>query len=226
MSEWWTYDLSDLLMFSPETYYRLFHLHNEAIWPAQILALAAGLALVGLMLSGARWSGRAIAVLLAASWLLVAASYFPRLGTIHLAASYFTWGFAAEAALLLLAGIIGGWLTFTRKDAIARTGIAIVVFALLVQPLIGPLLGRTWSGVELFGSAPDPTVLATLGVLLAADRLRLPLLAFPLLWCAISGITLWTMHAPEALLIPAGGLLTLVLAIGKTWRARRSPKPN
>ena len=35
MPEWWTYSLSDFLMFSPRTYYRLFELHNAAIWPAQ-----------------------------------------------------------------------------------------------------------------------------------------------------------------------------------------------
>jgi hypothetical protein len=28
MSEWWSYRFSDLLMFSPETYYRLFELYN------------------------------------------------------------------------------------------------------------------------------------------------------------------------------------------------------
>ena len=35
MSEWWTYSLSDFLLFSPRTYYRLFELYNLAIWPTQ-----------------------------------------------------------------------------------------------------------------------------------------------------------------------------------------------
>jgi hypothetical protein len=216
MSEWWSYDLSDLLMFSPETYYRLFQLHNQAIWPAQILALGGGIAILALMLGGAQWSGRAIAAVLAAAWLFVAASYFTRLATIHLAASYFAWGFVAEAALLLLAGALGGWLTFAAKDAIARTGVAMVLFALLVQPLIGPLIGRAWPGAELFGIAPDPTVLATLGVLLAADRVRWALLVIPLLWCAITGATLWSMASPEALLMPSAGMVTLILAVWKS----------
>ena len=33
MSEWWTYTLSDFLLFSPRTYYRLFELHHRALWP-------------------------------------------------------------------------------------------------------------------------------------------------------------------------------------------------
>jgi hypothetical protein len=36
MSEWWTYRLSDILPFSAQTYFRLFELHNAAVWPAQI----------------------------------------------------------------------------------------------------------------------------------------------------------------------------------------------
>ena len=49
MSEWWTYTLSDFLLFSPRTYYRLFELYNAEIWPAQIVALTLGVVLVGLL---------------------------------------------------------------------------------------------------------------------------------------------------------------------------------
>ena len=37
MSEWWTYTISDFLMFSPRTYYRMLERYNTAIWPGQIL---------------------------------------------------------------------------------------------------------------------------------------------------------------------------------------------
>lgn len=42
MSEWWTYSLRDFLLFSPHTYYRLFELYNQALWPLHLLALAIG----------------------------------------------------------------------------------------------------------------------------------------------------------------------------------------
>src|SRR5205823_2654730 len=45
MSEWWTYTIADIKSFSLETWYRLFELYNRAIWPAQIAALMAGLAM-------------------------------------------------------------------------------------------------------------------------------------------------------------------------------------
>jgi hypothetical protein len=213
-----TYRLSDILPFSPQTYYRLFELHNAAVWPAQLLALAAGLAIVALLVGRPAWAGRAIALLLAAAWAFVAWSYLhARYAPINWAADYFAYAFAVQALLLVLVGVLANRLTFaTARPLAAKADLALVLFAIFLQPLIGPLLGRAWSGVELFGMAPDPTVLATLGVLLAADRMRFELLAIPVLWCAVSGATLWAMSSPEALLMPSAGLLALVLAL---WRS-------
>ena len=222
MSEWWSYRLSDLLMFSPETYYRLFELYNADVWPAQIATLAAGGAIFTLMVSRIPWSGRAISLLLAYVWLFVAYFYFyERYATINIAAPYYSLAFAAQAVLLLLIGGAAGKLTFAQRHGwVRRAGLALFLFELVVQPLLGPLLGRSWGAIELFGIAPDPTVLATLGVLLAADRMRFELLVIPLLWCAVAGATLWTMQAPDAFLMPALGLLALGLALYKTRNAR------
>ncbi len=202
-------------MFSPETYYRLFELYNGDVWPAQILALGAGIAILVLMARGPRWRGRAVAALLAAAWLAVAWAYFlERYASINLAAPYLAWGFAAQAVLIIMSGVLLGRLAFNDPRSLAaKAGIALFLFALLVQPLIGPLIGREWSGVELFGLAPDPTVLATLGVLVAADRVRWELFVLPVLWCAVTGATLWTVGSPEALLMPSAGLFTLILAV-------------
>jgi tryptophan-rich sensory protein len=121
--------------------------------------------------------------------------------------------------LLFLSGGAAGKLTFEqRHGSVRRAGLALFLFELAIQPLVGPLLGRSWAGVELFGTAPDPTVLATLGVLLAADRMRFELMIIPLLWCAVTGATLWTMQSPDALLMPAAGLLALGLSIAKARR--------
>lgn len=68
MSDWLSYRLSDFLMFSPETYYRLLELYNEAVWPAQVAALAAGLLLLVLLRRPGAPSGSLVALLLAACW--------------------------------------------------------------------------------------------------------------------------------------------------------------
>lgn len=54
MSEWWTYTLSDFLMSSPQTYWRLVERYNLAIWPAQMAGAASGLAIVMLVVRDRR----------------------------------------------------------------------------------------------------------------------------------------------------------------------------
>lgn len=212
--EWPGYSLEDFLLFSSATYYRLFELHNRAVWPGQLLAGVLGLAILGLLhRAGAAWRGRAVAAILAACWLWVAWAYLlGRYDTINWAARYFAAAFAFQAVLLAWSGLARDRLRPATGPA-ARAGVALLLFALLLQPLVGPLLaGRAWAGVELFAVAPDPTVLATLGVLLAADRLPWELLPVPLLWCAVSGATAWAMDSPDAPLMPAAAVLTLALA--------------
>jgi Family of unknown function (DUF6064) len=223
MSEWSTYSLSDFLLFSPRTYYRLFELYNLAIWPAQILAIALGLAILALLRRGKAWQGRAVAAILAACWLWVAWAYLlVRYDTINWAASYFAAGFAIEALLLIWTGLVRNRLFLRPANHVAdRAGLCIFLFALVAQPLIGPLAGREWAQVEIFGIAPDPTVIATLGVLLMADRPLWYLYVIPLIWCAVSGATLWTMQSPDALLLPVAAVLVLCLAAWKTLSRRR-----
>jgi hypothetical protein len=225
MSEWWTYSLSDFLLFSPHTYYRLFELYNAAIWPAQILALALGLAILVLLRAGFAGRDRIVAAVLAAAWLWVAEAYLlERYDTINWAARYFAIGFAIEALLLVNVGLILGQLRFRpTADAASRVGVLIFLFALLAQPLVGLLVGRPWTQLETFGIAPDPTAIGTLGLLLAArgwaSRL---LMVIPLVWCLITGLTLWTMASPDALVVPVAALLALLLA---AWRAASRPRP-
>jgi hypothetical protein len=218
MSEWLTYSLSDLLLFAPDTYYRLFELYNLALWPAHLVPLALGVAILALLRRGGVREGRAVAAILAACWLWVAWAWFmERYATINWAASYFAAGFAVEALLLLWTGAVRGRLRFRAgPDAAGRIGAGMFLFALAAQPLIGPLLaGRAWTQAEIFGMAPDPTAVATLGVLLTAAGGAVGLMIVPLLWCAVGGATLWTMGAPDALVLPAAAALVLLLSAWK-----------
>ncbi len=227
MSEWWTYRLSSFLLFSPNTYYRLFELYNAAIWPAQIAAVGLGLSIPVLARRATAATGRATAGILAAGWLFVAIAFHAsRYATINWAAVYFAWGFGLEAALLVWAGVVRGHLRFGRPvDLAGRAGLGMFLFAVVVEPLVGPLLGRSWRQVEIFGVAPDPTAVATLGILLLArGRGRAWLMAIPVAWCATTGAFLEAMKAPDAWITPFAAVLALVLAIWQA-RARRRGSP-
>lgn len=216
MSEWWTYSLEDFLLFSPRVYWRMFELHNAILWPLQALTLASGFATVALIVRQSSASGRFVALVLAILWALVGWSFlWNRYATINWTAAYVAPAFAVEALLLFVIGTLLNGLVFCPRGAAAWTGFALLAFALAGQPLLAPLQGRVWTSSEIFGVAPDPTTIGTLGFLLLARSKFLPLLLpIPLLWCLLSGLTLWSMRAPEAWASFAAVALTLAACIG------------
>ena len=223
MSEWWTYTLRDFLLFSPRTYYRLFEIYNAAIWPAQIVALGLGLTILALLRRGGAARARLIAGILSGCWLWVAIAFHAtRYATINTVAVSFAWAFGLEAALLIWTGVVRGRLTFERPaDPASRAGLWIFLFALAIEPLVGPVLQRGWRQVEIFGMAPDPTAVATLGILLlVTGRGRWTLMIIPAIWCAITGATLLAMKAPDAWIPPLAALLAVWLTV-RQWRAAR-----
>jgi hypothetical protein len=215
MSDWWSYGLADFLLFSPRTYWRMFELHNAAMWPQQVPVLAMGLALILLAAWRPRAHGRLIALLLAIQWAHVAWSFlWLRYATINWAAVYVAPVFAAEGALLLVAGTLLDRLAFDRGGWARSVGLSITIFAVAGYPWLAPLSGRPIGGAEIFGIAPDPTVIGTLGLLLLArGKLPILLLAIPLLWCAASAATLWAMEAPEAWILPGAALVVVVAGV-------------
>jgi hypothetical protein len=229
MSEWWTYRLSDFLMFSPRTYYRMFELYNRAVWPAQLVALVFGVTLVACVARPTALRSRAAATILAGAWLWVAfAFHLRRFAAIHTGAKYLAAAGVVEVLLLLgfvvQPGSPGSSRRLGRNDLV---GLAIALFAVGVQPLIGPLLGRDWHQVELFGLAPDPTALATLGVLLVLRR-PWSWLAWvvPILWCLFSGATLWTLGASDFWILPFGGVLAIATGLFARPGAARPELPE
>ena len=217
MSEWWTYSLTDFLLFSPRTYSRLFALYNEAVWPAHLAALALAPALP--WLARTEYGGRPTAALLAGIWAWVAwAFHAERYATINWAATYFAIAFAAQAALLLWSAL-GPSHVAPRANGAARAALAVFAFAAFIQPFAGLAFGRNLNQAELFGLAPDPTAVATIALLALAPRTPWHLLIIPALWCVVTGLTLTAMQAPDALLTPLAGALALFLAAWKTRAA-------
>lgn len=223
MSEWWTYRPEDFLMFAPRTYWRLFELHNQAWWPAQLWALLAGLAtVVGL------WRGH-MAVLRIASMVLALGGAFvawaflwQRYAEINWVAAGFAWAFGAQA-IGLLALATRPSLVWASGRVRRRVGLGLLLWAVLVHPLLALAMGRPWVQAEVPGLAPDPTAIAMLGVLLCADapsrptRILLGLLrAGALAWCAVSAATLATMGSAQGWVVVGAGLVAAAaLAFGR-----------
>jgi hypothetical protein len=223
MPEWWTYRLSDLLLFSPRTYYRMFELYHRQIWPIQVVAIGSVAALTALMRADTQWGRRTVAGLLAAWWLWVGiAFHLNRYSTINWAAKYFAALFVIQSVLIVWQGIVRDRLQLKfGRDLTQRLAVGVLAVAVVMQPIAGAMTARTWSQVELVGVTPDPTAVATLALLaLAVPRAPWSLLVIPTVSCAIGAATLWALGSAETWIVLLATIAGLVLAIRQ--RAYRS----
>lgn len=194
MTEWWTYGLSDFLMFSPQTYWRLVARANADWWPAQLLGVAASLALPWFV---QRNAPRTALLVLALAWANVGWSFqWQRYAEIFLAAPWLAAACGAQAVLLLVAALWPHARDAAPRGRAARMGWVLLALALL-YPLGAPLTRQPLAHAEVFGFLPDPTALATLGLLLALPRLRLAMRAVlavvPVLSLLLGAATRWLL---------------------------------
>ena len=210
MSDWWRYGPSDFLLFSLRVYYRLFELHNQTLWPVQIIALGLGITLVLLVLRPSPARGRVVAAIMGLLWIWVGWIFvWQRYTTINWVAAYAVPLFMMQGALLLATAAARNGLDIEKEWTFIRGfALALLLFTLFFYPLLAPLSGRSWLAAEIFGIAPDPTALATLAVIvLSRLRIRGFLMVVPALWCVIAGATLWTMAAPDFWVAPVCALV-------------------
>jgi hypothetical protein len=232
VSEWWTYRLDSFLMFSPRTYARLLEQANADLWPLQPLAVALGLAALGLAWRArSRVPRRLVWLLLAGAWLWVAWAFLhQRFMAINWAAEYAAWAWVAQGVALAWWGGVRGRLGWrfdageiehrSPRSGVARAaGAVVALVALLAWPLLGRLSGGSWAAAESFAVMPVPTALATLGFLLLAQRPPWWLFVVPVLSCALGGALAWMLQAPLAGLAPALAAGALVCA----WSCRPEP---
>jgi len=194
MGELASYRLSDFILFSQSTYFRQFELYNQAIWPLHIVAILFALMILYALWKKSVWAGRLVTLLLAVSWLWVGVAFlYQRFYQIHVVADWYAFGFVGQAGLIIWYGVIRNRFTlFVRNKLRIKIGSGLIFIAILFYPFIAFITGRSWMQFEMFTLAPDPTVLATLGILLFY-KVPIVLYVIPILWLLISAITLTVM---------------------------------
>jgi hypothetical protein len=219
--DWLSYRLADFVPVTPEVYFRLVERVNEAWWPLQLLATALGLAALALA-----WRGRArlALALLAPAWATSGVLFhLQRYAELNWAAVHFGAAFLVQAALLLALALFGRD-PGRRPGGSPRAviGAALALFGLVVYPVVAVVAGDGWSRAEVFALHPEPTAVATLGlVLLALTGVRAWLaLVLPLLWLGVAALTLVALQAAWAWL-PAGVLLVALVGLAAGARVGR-----
>ena len=195
MDVWLTYSLHDLLIFSPDSFFRLFERSNQAFWPFHLVVIAIALLMLYLTATRTFRAQQFVLVGLALFWLLSAwwfiFQYFLQINTI---AGWYLMLFNLQAGFILLFAL---YCYIKRKkftpanDTSLGIGLGIAGYALIIHPFLGVFCCRSWLQIELLGLSPDATAIASLGLIIALGnrKLRYLLLIIPLLWIVISAMT-------------------------------------
>ncbi len=206
------------LPFTPEAFFAIFEAYNAWTWPLATVFFVFALLAVRVLPHPSVRNTRIVATVLAVMWgfagIVYHGVFFSR---INPAAYGFAALFVVQAALLVRVALQPGAVRFeARRSLRTLAGGTLIAYALFVYPLWGFAVGHVFPRAPMFGTAPCPLTLFTVGVLLLARPPgRLGLLVIPLLWAAIGSTAAFTLSVPQdlGLLVALG----LGVALAPTW---------
>jgi hypothetical protein len=205
--------LAARLPFSSDEFFALFGAYNRAVWPAVLLAYALGAATVYLALKPGPRSGRIAAAILAAMWGWSGVAYhWLYFSTINSAALLFAAAFVVQGGIFLQMA----WrdqlsLAFSHTMR-AFVGLSLIVYAALVYPVLGLLLGNSLTELPMFGVTPCPVTIFSFGcLLLTTTPISRRVLVIPVLWAFIGGTAALLLDVWQDWMLPVAAGSALVL---------------
>ncbi len=196
--------------FTIDEFLQVFHDYNLAIWPAQVFAYALGLAALVAAFSRRDDAPRLAFAALAVLWTFVGIGYhlmfFARINPL---APVFAGFFVVQAGLLLASAIRPGDLGLRIGwNLRSVAGISCDLYAVVIYPILGIRAGHGGMAGPMFGVAPCPTTIFTLGILMIAGGQWVVWLAVvPVLWSLVGLAAAVQLGIPEDLGLPVASAL-------------------
>ena len=208
------------LPFSIEEFLSIFEAYNRAIWPMQIVLYLLALIAIIFGVRKTAFSNKVISGILAFLWLwtgiIYHLSYFT---SINQAAYVFGALCIVQGLIFVYTGIFRSSLSFQfQPDTQGIVGSIFMLYALVIYPILGYLLGHIYPASPTFG-APCPTTIFTFGLLLWTDK-AIPkyVLGIPLIWSIVGFTAALSLTIREDFGLLIAGLLGTLLAFLKRGR--------
>jgi hypothetical protein len=209
------------LPFTETEFFEVFTRYNAAVWPFQLVLFAAAVASFAAAMRRVSWAPRVMYALLAFLWLWMAVVYHALyFRSINPAASVFAAIFLLQAALLAWTVRTPGSIQPDRSLQ-GILGLALVVYALLLYPIVGAAVGHAYPANPTFG-LPCPTTLFTMGILLWARPTRPALLFMPILWSIVGLTAALRLGVLEDSALAVSAIAGVALIVADLQRRRRA----
>ena len=210
--------------FTTAEFLAVFAAYNAAIWPFQIVAYGAGLLAVAALWR--RWlcRSRLISAVLAVFWACNGIGYhFFYFSSINPLARGFAVAFIFQAVLFAVSAISAKTLTFNIElNMRSWAGGALIFYAFLIYPILGMRAGHGLMAGPMFGVAPCPTTIFTIGLLLLARGKWVPWLSIiPILWSLVGLAAALQLGIPEDFGLPVAGVLLAIMLALDGFKMRR-----
>jgi Family of unknown function (DUF6064) len=217
--------------FTIEQFLGVFAAYNAAIWPTQILAYGLGLIAVSALWSRKQPAAQLILSILALMWALNGIGYHVLFfAEINPIAKGFAAFFVLQSILFAVSVLVPSDLRFeVRLSCRSAAGLLFIVYALLIYELLGYWAGHGLMAGPVFGVAPCPTTIFTIGMLLLASGTWVAWLSIiPILWSLIGVAAAVQLGITEDFGLPVAGVaLFIVLAVQafQGGRGRETAEP-
>ena len=188
-----SFSLHDFLIFSPDSFFKLFELANQTLWPTQIASACLVAIAIFLLYKRHPYTQKFILVWLGLVWCFVAYSYFAKYyRQIFIYAHHISYFYYAQACLLFLFALLpsdNAETIITKRRIVLGSGF--ILYGLCIHPMVSALIwNQKLIGIEVFSIAPDPTAIATIGfILLLPIKGYFLLMVIPLTWLLFSLVT-------------------------------------
>ena len=207
--------------FGVEQFFAVFTAYNRAIWPTQIVAYALGAFALGAILSGRSPAReRIVFAVLSFLWAWNGVAYqLLFFSPVNPVAKVFAGLFIAQAALFAMYAVIGPpELRFElRSGWQSIAGLALILYSSLVYEILGIAAGHGLMNGPLFGVAPCPSTIFTIGLLLLLrGRSVVPLSVIPVIWALIGTGAALMLQVREDFGLAIAGLI-LSVSLTSDW---------
>lgn len=200
---------------------------TRAIWPAQIVAYGLGLLVVWALLWKARRASLIACGTLALFWVWNGVSYhLLHFSRVNAAAVLFGALFIVQGGIFAAMALRGEDLPLQdSRRWRRRLGNVMIIYAAVIYSSIGWLAGHRWPGAPVFGVAPCPTAIFTIGELLTSGWLLSPwLVAGPFVWALIGSSAAILLGVIEDLGLVAAAVALAAALITQPLRLSSRPQ--
>jgi hypothetical protein len=215
------------LPFTADQFFGVFSSYNHAVLPWQfVLATTAAVVAISAWRRPAQ-ARRTVPLFLAALWIWSGLAYhFAHFARINPVAYVFGGLFVLQGVLWLWAAIYGR-LHFDSPGGPAWTvGAVAIVYALVIYPVLGSVLGHGYPMAPTFG-APCPSTIFTFGILLwARPWVPLRLVVIPFVWAVLAAPAAIGWGVIEDAGMPLIAVVAVVVMALRNRKRRRETAPR